>query len=193
MYSGCGFAWIYARWRTASHYQPVRHQPGVRLVSMTNRADSFDMRRYALAGARARLAEMSQEAEAIRQAFPELREGNGRRSGYKGSNQSGDDEFPTQTAGRRRGMSAAQRKAVGDRMKKYWAARKAASEGSSGSSDTSNATSPRTAKRGIRRVAKATSGSSQLPRRTMSAAGRKRISDAQKKRWAARRKGASAS
>ena len=45
------------------------------LPIMTNQTLSSDIRRYAVAGAQARLAEVSQESEAIRRAFPELREG----------------------------------------------------------------------------------------------------------------------
>ena len=41
---------------------------------MANQTLSFDIRRFALAGAQARLAEISLELEAIRRAFPELRE-----------------------------------------------------------------------------------------------------------------------
>ena len=41
---------------------------------MTNQAFSSDIRRYAVVGAQARLAEIAQEVEAIRRAFPELRE-----------------------------------------------------------------------------------------------------------------------
>ena len=41
---------------------------------MTNQSFSSDIRRFALAGAQARLAEISLELEAIRRAFPELRQ-----------------------------------------------------------------------------------------------------------------------
>ena len=46
---------------------------------MPNQSISSDIRRYAVAGAQARLTEMIQEAEAIRRAFPELRENRGPR------------------------------------------------------------------------------------------------------------------
>ena len=73
-------------------------------------------------------------------------------------------------------MSAAQRKAVGVRMKKYWAARRGASETtgttSSDSAEKASKTARGTAKRGPR---------------NMSPEARKRISDAQKARWAKQR------
>jgi hypothetical protein len=139
---------------------------------MTNQILSSTLRLYAIAGAQARLAEMSQEAEAIRRAFPELRS-NGRQTGVKSANlRAADRNESAPTARRRRSkMPAAQRKAVGERMKKYWAARRAGN-GAAG------ATATRTAK---------AAGAARRGRRKMSAAGRKRISDAQKKRWAARR------
>jgi hypothetical protein len=72
-----------------------------------------------------RLEELRQEEAAIRAVFPDLF-GRGRRRGMSAV---ASDEGTTQTAPRRRrrgGMSAAQRKAVSERMKKYWAARRKA-------------------------------------------------------------------
>ena len=88
---------------------------------MTNQSFSSDIRRYALAGAEARLTEMAQEVEAIRRAFPELQEARGRRRRANGAEQESDGESGTPARGRRRRstMTAAQRKAVGERMKKY--------------------------------------------------------------------------
>ena len=74
-----------------------------------------DLKNLARLGAKARLEELRQEEAAIRRAFPELfskgagallaaKAGGGRR--------------------RRRRMSAAARKAVSDRMTKYWAERR---------------------------------------------------------------------
>ena len=64
------------------------------------------LRRLARLGAQARLEELKREEAAIRQAFPDL----GR---------------TVSAGGRRRSrMSAAARKAVSERMKKYWAARR---------------------------------------------------------------------
>jgi hypothetical protein len=75
------------------------------------------LRRFARLGAMARLAQIREEEAAIREAFPELF-GRGRRT---------DDGRPEE-GGRRRGsrMSAAQRKAVSQRMRRYWAERRKA-------------------------------------------------------------------
>lgn len=79
------------------------------------------MKELARLGAAARLEELSQEMDAIRRAFPGVR---GRSRGRPAR----DASAQTAPAGarKRRKMSAAQRKAVGVRMKKYWAARRAA-------------------------------------------------------------------
>jgi hypothetical protein len=71
------------------------------------------MRRLAVIGARARLEELQREEAAIRRAFPDLGRA-GRSAGGARSGRSG---------GRRR-MSAANRKAVSERMKRYWADRR---------------------------------------------------------------------
>lgn len=76
----------------------------------------FDIRAYALIGARVRLEEINREAAAIRSAFPDL----------------GDSALPrartAKKSGKRGGwtMSAAQKRAVSARMKKYWKARREA-------------------------------------------------------------------
>lgn len=84
------------------------------------------MKDFARRGAEARITELNQELEAIYGAFPDLRLGRGR-SGGLGSKLIKVEEAGARSArtGRRK-MSAAQRKAVGDRMKKYWAAEAAA-------------------------------------------------------------------
>jgi hypothetical protein len=94
---------------------------------MINQSFSSDIRRYAVAGAQARLTEIAQEAEAIRRVFPELRESRGARRRADVAEQEPDGESGTPARGRRRRstMTAAQRKAVGERMKKYWAKRRA--------------------------------------------------------------------
>jgi hypothetical protein len=73
-----------------------------------------ELQRLARLGARARLEELRQEEAAIRRAFPDLVRG---RQAAAGGGASGKIR-------RRRGMSAAARKAVSERMKKYWAARR---------------------------------------------------------------------
>jgi hypothetical protein len=52
---------------------------------MKNQAYSSDMRRYALSGAQARLAEITQELDLIRRAFPELGEDQTGRTGSDGA------------------------------------------------------------------------------------------------------------
>ena len=84
-------------------------------------------------------------------------------------------------------MSAAQRKAVGERMKKYWAARRAGTATTAAAAVEANGTP----KAKVARAAKgAKRGTAKRGPRKMSAAARKRISQAQKKRWAAKRKAA---
>ena len=90
----------------------------------------FDLKSYARHGAKARLRELAEEAQQILTIFPDL------------SASVDEDELPvnfilrkgarkqsTATGGRRRRrMSAAQRKAVSARMKKYWAERRKTSK-----------------------------------------------------------------
>ena len=88
---------------------------------------SVDLREWAVKGAEQRLAEIADEARAIFQTFPELRKqgrgfdlGGSGRKGAKAAAAAGD-AAPKR---RRSGMSAAARKAVSARMKKYWAERR---------------------------------------------------------------------
>jgi len=83
----------------------------------------FDMRAYARQGAQARAAELEAELASIYRAFPDLRSTAQRPRGRSNSMQGAK-------SGRRRRtpMSAAQRKAVSARMKKYWAARRKAAQ-----------------------------------------------------------------
>jgi len=131
--------------------------------------DSGQLRQWAVRGAEQRLQEIAAEAAAIYQAFPELRDRSPRAAA----------SAPAAAAnrGRRGNMSASQRKAVSERMRKYWAARRE-SAGAAASAGSAKAAAGRPA-----RAAKKTRGP-----RQMSAAARKRISDAQKKRWAERRR-----
>ena len=77
----------------------------------------FDLREYARDGARARAEELKAELAKIYRLFPDLRgrTGAGRRA-----------TGPARRARRRKGMTAAQKKAVSLRMKKYWASRRKA-------------------------------------------------------------------
>jgi hypothetical protein len=86
---------------------------------------SSDLREWAVKGAEHRLAEIADEARTIFQAFPELRsQGRGfalGTPGRKGAKASAGEAAPKR---RRSRMSAAARKAVSARMKKYWAERR---------------------------------------------------------------------
>jgi hypothetical protein len=88
------------------------------------------MKGFARRGAEARLAELNQEIAAIHAAFPDLRRGRvGRPAGrvvvnHEETNQD-QREVGRTGARKRRAMTAAERRAVGARMKKYWAARRA--------------------------------------------------------------------
>ena len=77
----------------------------------------FDIREYARQGARARATELEAELAKIYRVFPDLRSGTRSRgkAASAGANRRGS---------RRRTMTAAQKKAVSIRMKKYWAARR---------------------------------------------------------------------
>ena len=77
-----------------------------------------DIRKLAVFGARTRLVELQKELAALTSAFPELKSGSGGRA------------VATQTRkpGRKTPMTAAERRQVSLRMKKYWAARRAAAK-----------------------------------------------------------------
>ena len=72
------------------------------------------LRRLARLGAAARLEQLRQEEAAIRAEFPDLfkRKGQAAANGEAGGGR------------RRKAMSAAARKAVSERMRKYWAERR---------------------------------------------------------------------
>ena len=92
---------------------------------MPNELSREQLQRLARLGARARLAEIEAERRAILRAFPGLAgqatadEGPGAEAGAKG-----EPAVPSRRRARRRKMSAAQRKAVSERMRKLWAERK---------------------------------------------------------------------
>jgi hypothetical protein len=83
---------------------------------------AIDMKALAQAGAAARVQQIRDELATLRTAFPALGRSTARENG------SAADASPEAPARRRRRkpMSAAQRRAVGIRMKKYWAARRKA-------------------------------------------------------------------
>ena len=89
---------------------------------------SVDLREWAVRGAEQRLVEIAAEARTIFQTFPELRKqgrgfdlGTPGRKGARAKASAADAAPPRR---RRSGMSAAARKAVSARMKKYWAERR---------------------------------------------------------------------
>ena len=87
----------------------------------------FDLKSYARLGAEARLSELQQEIDSILAAFPDLHASSRRSAGgriAKAAAQSTTPDGTTTRRRRRKPMTAAQRKAVGLRMKKYWAARR---------------------------------------------------------------------
>jgi hypothetical protein len=82
------------------------------------RANPPDLTRWAELGARARLEDIERERQDIFRAFPALR-----KEGAPAKPARADASEPPQKARRRSGMSDEQRKAVSERMKRYWAQR----------------------------------------------------------------------
>ncbi len=88
------------------------------------------MKDLARIGAESRAAQLNQELEEIYRAFPGLRTGRkpgrpARNAGVPAVTSSESNEEPAaKRAPNRKPMTAAQKKAVGDRMRKYWAARR---------------------------------------------------------------------
>ena len=135
------------------------------------------LRQWAMRGAEQRLVEIASETEAIYRAFPKLRGG---QNGTARSVRASDDAkaASSKRPGRRgRHMrSASARNAARERMLKYWAERR-----KPGATAPAKATAENKKETGRIRSAAATG--KRGPRK-MSAAARKRISEAQKARWA---------
>lgn len=74
-----------------------------------------ELQRLARLGARARLEELRREEAAIRRTFPDL---------FSGGRQRRGSENQGTPRRKRSRMSAAARRAVSERMKKYWAERR---------------------------------------------------------------------
>jgi hypothetical protein len=117
---------------------------------------TIDMKSLAREGAKARLWQLETETNQLLRAFPDLRHGGPTPVTSQGGSRRG-----------RREMTAAERRSVSVRMKKYWAERRKKND------------SP-----------KPGPGRPKAPskRKGISAAGRAAIAAAQKKRWAAIRK-----
>jgi hypothetical protein len=139
-----------------------------------------NLQRYALLGAQARLQQLADETAAIYRQFPQLRTGRPRR--LDGADTASSSPTPRR---KRRVVSAANRQAVSERMRKYWAEWRAQKTNGADSA-ASTGTAKRASKGG--RSRKDMKKGAKRGRRKMSAAARKRISAAQKKRWAALRK-----
>jgi hypothetical protein len=77
---------------------------------------SVELRRLALVGARARLQELQGEIAALVKAFPEIGRGGAKPAATT---------FKRKKPGRKTPMTAAERKEVSERMKRYWAGRRA--------------------------------------------------------------------
>jgi hypothetical protein len=82
-----------------------------------------DVRQYALVGAQAQLDTLRAEVATLLSTFPELRGGRSAAADTSDRTASHANGTGRQRAGRRK-MTAAQRKAVGERMAKYWARRR---------------------------------------------------------------------
>lgn len=95
---------------------------------MAKGLDGHELRRLAQIGAQARLAELESERANLLSAFPGLR-----RTHVQAEASPSTATAVTKRRRRRSNMSAAGRKAVSERMKKYWANRRAASQKRKGS------------------------------------------------------------
>ena len=95
---------------------------------MAKGLDGHELRRLAQIGAQARLAELERERANLLSVFPGLRR-------THAQTESAPSAAPAAAKRRRRrsNMSAAGRKAVSERMKKYWANRRAAGQKRKGS------------------------------------------------------------
>lgn len=99
---------------------------------MANTLSRQEVKRFALIGAQARLAELREEIASLVRAFPELARSNG--AARKNAAVVEAAAGSTKKGARRRrnfNMSAEQKQAVSDRMRKYWAARRKEKAGKS--------------------------------------------------------------
>lgn len=99
---------------------------------MAHELSKDDLRRFARLGAMRRLEDIRKEEAAIRAAFPELF--SGARPAARGTQAASAPAAPAKAAApkkarKRSTMSPAMRKAVSERMKKYWAGRRKAKNG----------------------------------------------------------------
>ena len=96
---------------------------------MANELSMDTLKRLARLGARARLEEIEAERKSILRAFPGLTPAPARLTATNApAGQPAAEKRKTCGRRRRRKMTAAEKKVVSERMKKYWAARKAGGE-----------------------------------------------------------------
>src|SRR5438045_2338192 len=98
-------------------------------------SDRSQLLKLARAGAETRLSDLRSEIDFIYRSFPDLRRGGAARGGARrgrnaaASPASADESSATagtrKRRGGRRGWTAAQRREAAERMRKYWASRKA--------------------------------------------------------------------
>jgi hypothetical protein len=89
---------------------------------MANGLSRIELHRLARVGAQTRLEELKREQAELLRAFPGL--SSGRRIARRSSSASPTTSNGAQPRRRTHNMSAAERKAVSLRMKKYWAGRR---------------------------------------------------------------------
>jgi hypothetical protein len=148
----------------------------------------IDLKALARLGARTRIAELVAEIDALLEAFPDLgqeqarpvatasNEANARKRGLRTASANASAQTDAAPAKRpRKPMSAAAKKAVGERMKAYWQKRKGTAAAPVLEPAPAAANAPEPEK--------------PTAKRTMSAEARARISAAQKKRWRAAKRG----
>ena len=82
---------------------------------MAKKIEDSTLREFALVGARARFAALQTEMASLVATFPELAKAGGTKAAAAA---------PGRKRGRKKPMSAAEKKAVSDRMRKYWAERR---------------------------------------------------------------------
>ena len=83
---------------------------------MARETNMAKLRQYAVVGARQRLEELRSEEAMLRQQFPELFRGGATKAAPAGKKRG------------RRPLTAAEKKTISERMRKYWADRKKKSE-----------------------------------------------------------------
>lgn len=158
--------------KQAGNYSGTTLRSWYMFVSRRFHLNISEVRTWALKGAEQRLAEIADEAKAIFRNFPSLR-GKGRRFRADGAAR----QQTKAPARRRRKLSAEARKRISDAVKARWARQKAGkTEGTSAAPNTVG----RQAKAGKAAHTKKRRGGA----RRMSAEARKRIGEAQRKRWA---------